>query len=88
MFFVGLPLLIHFGFAIVLCTAVGAKFHESSLEEQEVRAYREIERKNMHKMLDEYLLFCQQMRVYVLLSFYHLLILLYKIIYYIKLFLK
>lgn len=42
---------------------VGAKFPASSLKEQEVRAYREIERQSMHKTLDEYLLFCRRMGV-------------------------
>ncbi|KAA8520639.1 hypothetical protein F0562_014895 [Nyssa sinensis] len=39
---------------------VGTKFPISKLEEQEVRAYREIERQNMHKLLDEYSLICDQ----------------------------
>ncbi|KAJ1379995.1 hypothetical protein SESBI_46414 [Sesbania bispinosa] len=40
---------------------MGAKFPASSLKEQEVRAFREIERQNMHKTLDEYLRICQRM---------------------------
>ncbi|WCJ22783.1 U-box domain-containing protein kinase family protein [Euphorbia peplus] len=39
---------------------LGTKFPASSLKEQEVRAYREIERQEMHKLLDEYTLFCLQ----------------------------
>ncbi|CAL0304690.1 unnamed protein product [Lupinus luteus] len=35
----------------------------SSSKEQEVRAYREFERQNMHKTLDNYLLICQRMGV-------------------------
>lgn len=46
---------------------VGAKFPASSLKEQEVRAYREIERQNMHKTLDEYLRICYRMGVIVIL---------------------
>ncbi|CAK8542381.1 unnamed protein product [Lathyrus sativus] len=42
---------------------MGAKFPASSLKEQEVRAYREIERQNMHKTLDEYLRICHRMGV-------------------------
>ncbi|XP_065859585.1 U-box domain-containing protein 33-like [Euphorbia lathyris] len=39
---------------------LGTKFPASSLKEQEVRAYREMERHEMHKMLDEYVLFCRR----------------------------
>ncbi|WJX82980.1 hypothetical protein P8452_65677 [Trifolium repens] len=42
---------------------MGAKFPASSLKDQEVQAFREIERKNMHKTLDEYLRICQRMGV-------------------------
>jgi hypothetical protein len=42
---------------------VGTKFPASSMKEQEVRAYREIERQNMQKILDAYLLFCGKMGV-------------------------
>ncbi|KAE9595512.1 hypothetical protein Lal_00030468 [Lupinus albus] len=42
---------------------MGAKFLASSLKEQEVQAYREIERQSMHKTLDEYLRICQRMGV-------------------------
>ncbi|CAI8613163.1 unnamed protein product [Vicia faba] len=42
---------------------MGAKFPASSLKEQEVRAYREIERQNMHKTLDEYVRICYRMGV-------------------------
>ncbi|KAJ9171387.1 hypothetical protein P3X46_014766 [Hevea brasiliensis] len=42
---------------------MGTKFHASSLKDQEVRAFREIERQDMHKTLDEYLLFCRRMGV-------------------------
>lgn len=51
------------GFIFLLCTAVGTKFHASSLKEQEVRAYREIERQEMHKILDGYLFICRKMGV-------------------------
>ncbi|KAK7349510.1 hypothetical protein VNO77_06937 [Canavalia gladiata] len=42
----------------------GAKFPESALTEQEVQAYREIERQEMHKALDNYLIMCQKMGVW------------------------
>ncbi|XP_012083381.1 U-box domain-containing protein 33 isoform X3 [Jatropha curcas] len=42
---------------------MGTKFHATSLKEQEVRAYREIERQAMHEILDEYILLCWQMGV-------------------------
>ncbi|KAJ6675352.1 hypothetical protein OIU85_011506 [Salix viminalis] len=42
---------------------MGAKFLPSKLNEQEVRGYREFERLEMLKMLDEYLLLCQKMGV-------------------------
>ncbi|KAK7295091.1 hypothetical protein RJT34_17994 [Clitoria ternatea] len=40
---------------------LGAKFPVSTLKEQEVRAYQEIERQDMHKIMDEYLCICQRM---------------------------
>ncbi|XP_057454645.1 U-box domain-containing protein 33-like isoform X2 [Lotus japonicus] len=42
---------------------MGAKFPASALKEQEVEAYREVERQDMHKTLDAYLLICQRMGV-------------------------
>lgn len=42
---------------------VGTRFPASSVKEQEVQAFREIERQNMHKTLDDYLLICQRMGV-------------------------
>ncbi|KNA19461.1 hypothetical protein SOVF_061320 [Spinacia oleracea] len=42
---------------------LGEKFHWSSLKEQEVRAYRGIERQFMLKTLDEYIHFCRQFGV-------------------------
>ncbi|KAK7824290.1 u-box domain-containing protein 33 [Quercus suber] len=39
---------------------MGARFPASALTKQEVRAYQEIERQNMQKILDEYLLFCRK----------------------------
>lgn len=47
--------------------AVGTKFPVSQMEEQEVRAYREIEREDMHKLLQEYSMICEQAGVYFLL---------------------
>lgn len=42
---------------------MGTKFPASSMKEQEVKAYREIERQRMQKTLDEYLLICRRMGV-------------------------
>ncbi|KAG6663518.1 U-box domain-containing protein 33-like [Carya illinoinensis] len=42
---------------------MGTKFPASSMKEQEVRAYRKLERQNMQKILDDYLLICRQMGV-------------------------
>lgn len=42
---------------------LGSKLPVSSVSEQEVRSYREFERREMQKSLDEYLLICQSMRV-------------------------
>ncbi|XP_028770412.1 U-box domain-containing protein 33 isoform X2 [Neltuma alba] len=42
---------------------MGTKFPASALKDQEVEAYRETERQNMHKILNEYLLICQRMGV-------------------------
>ncbi|XP_027349803.1 U-box domain-containing protein 33 isoform X3 [Abrus precatorius] len=42
---------------------LGAKFHVSALKEQQVRGYREFERKEMHETLDEYLRICHRMGV-------------------------
>ncbi|KAL5572863.1 hypothetical protein UlMin_022460 [Ulmus minor] len=39
---------------------MGTKFPASSLKPQEVSAYREIERQEMHRILDEYLLICRR----------------------------
>ncbi|XP_030929474.1 U-box domain-containing protein 33-like isoform X2 [Quercus lobata] len=39
---------------------MGTRFPASTLTKQKVRAYREIERQNMQKILDEYLLFCRK----------------------------
>ncbi|XWS35792.1 hypothetical protein CRYUN_Cryun20dG0026300 [Craigia yunnanensis] len=41
-------------------TDMGTKFPASKLEEHEVKAYREIERQEMLKILDKYLLLCLQ----------------------------
>ncbi|XP_061341262.1 U-box domain-containing protein 33-like isoform X1 [Gastrolobium bilobum] len=42
---------------------LGAKFPVSAQKEQEVLAYREVERQDMHKTLDDYVLTCQKMGV-------------------------
>ncbi|XP_021906273.1 U-box domain-containing protein 33 isoform X1 [Carica papaya] len=44
-------------------TNLGTKFPASSLKEQVVRAYREIERQNMDEILEEYLRICRQVGV-------------------------
>ncbi|XWS77022.1 hypothetical protein CRYUN_Cryun01aG0227900 [Craigia yunnanensis] len=44
----------------LFCFAVGTNFPASKLKEQEVNAYWEIERQEMHKILDKYLLLCLQ----------------------------
>lgn len=44
---------------------MGTKFPASKLEEHEVNAYWEIERQEMHKILDKYLLLCLQKGVLV-----------------------
>ena len=49
---------------------MGAKFPASSLKDQEVRAYREMERQNVHKTLDEYLRICQRMGVILIVMLY------------------
>jgi hypothetical protein len=51
--------------------AVGTRWPASSLQENEVRAYREIQRLNMNKILIEYLFICRQMGVTTLSSFLH-----------------
>jgi len=52
---------------IVSWFAVGGRWPASSLQEQELRAYREIERQNMNKALIDYLSICRQMGVVYLL---------------------
>ncbi|KAM2280342.1 hypothetical protein ACFX1S_041075 [Malus domestica] len=42
---------------------MGTRFPASSLKDQEVRAYREIERQHMNKILDDYLCICRQMGI-------------------------
>ena len=54
-------------FNLSICLSlVGAKFPASSGEDHEVKAYREIEKQNMHKILDDYLCICQRMGVTIL----------------------
>ncbi|OIW21427.1 hypothetical protein TanjilG_03461 [Lupinus angustifolius] len=55
--------ILHVHVPAAMIPLMGAKFPASSLKEQEVQAYREIERQSMHKTLDEYLRTCQQMGV-------------------------
>ena len=46
--------------------AVGMRFPASSLDEYQVKAYWKMERENMLKILDEYLLICRQIGVRLL----------------------
>lgn len=41
---------------------MGSKFPASQLAEQQVKAYRQVEKQKMNKGLDEYLLFCSQLK--------------------------
>ncbi|KAK7274409.1 hypothetical protein RIF29_15495 [Crotalaria pallida] len=55
---------VHVPAAMIPLMGLGAKFPASSLKEQEVQAYRELERQSMHeKTLDEYLRICRGMGV-------------------------
>ncbi|KAJ1403529.1 Serine/threonine-protein kinase, active site [Sesbania bispinosa] len=55
--------ILHVHVPAAMIPLMGAKFPASALKEQEVGAYREIERQDMHKTLDAYLLICQKMGV-------------------------
>ncbi|OIW19917.1 hypothetical protein TanjilG_28896 [Lupinus angustifolius] len=55
--------ILHVHVSATMIPFMGGKFPPSSLREQEVRAYWEIERQSMHKTLDEYLRICQKMGV-------------------------
>ncbi|XP_048321186.2 U-box domain-containing protein 33 isoform X2 [Ziziphus jujuba] len=55
--------IIHVHVPAQMIPLMGTKFPASSLKEQEVKAYREIERQNMLKILDEYLVLCRRMGV-------------------------
>lgn len=54
-----------FAGCFLLCFSVGTKFPASALNDKEVEAYRETERQNMHKVLNDYVLICQRMGVMV-----------------------
>jgi hypothetical protein len=43
--------------------AVGGNFPASRLEQHELREFRELERKIMHKVLDDYLILCHRAAV-------------------------
>ena len=49
----------------LFCFAVGTKFPASKLKDQEVNAYWEVERQEMLKILDKYLLLCLRTGVLV-----------------------
>ncbi|KAK9202323.1 hypothetical protein WN944_017533 [Citrus x changshan-huyou] len=55
--------IIHVHTPAQMIPVMGTKFPASSLEEEKVQAYREIERQDMHKHLDTCLLICRQMGV-------------------------
>ncbi|XP_028790027.1 U-box domain-containing protein 33 isoform X1 [Neltuma alba] len=55
--------ILHVHVPATMIPLMGTKFPASSLKEEEVEAYRELERQNMHKNLDEHLLFCSRMGV-------------------------
>ncbi|KAI4328794.1 hypothetical protein L6164_021123 [Bauhinia variegata] len=55
--------LLHVHVPATMIPLMGTKFRADSLQEQQVQAYRDVERKDMHKNLDEYLLICQKMGV-------------------------
>lgn len=44
---------------------VGTRFLASSMKEEEVNAYRELERQDANKILDGFLLLCQQAGVHI-----------------------
>ncbi|KAK4266842.1 hypothetical protein QN277_023710 [Acacia crassicarpa] len=52
--------ILHVHVPATMIPLMGTKFPASSLEEQVVEAYREVERQNMHKSLNEYLLLCSR----------------------------
>ncbi|KAI4355079.1 hypothetical protein L6164_003887 [Bauhinia variegata] len=53
--------LLHVYVPATMIPLMGTRFRADSLQEQQVEAYRDGERKNMHKNLNEYLLICQKM---------------------------
>ncbi|XP_020217130.1 U-box domain-containing protein 33 isoform X2 [Cajanus cajan] len=54
---------VHVPAPMIPLTLMGAKFRASALEEQEVQAYHENQRQDMHKTMDAYLSICQRMGV-------------------------
>ncbi|KAI9109852.1 hypothetical protein K1719_018893 [Acacia pycnantha] len=55
--------ILHVHVPATMIPVMGTKFRASSVEEQEVEAYRELERHKMYKNLNEYLLLCSRKRV-------------------------
>jgi len=49
----------------VFPVGLGASVHYSTMRPQELRAYRQHERKKMEKKLNEYVLMCRQLEVFV-----------------------
>ncbi|XP_050385351.1 U-box domain-containing protein 33 isoform X3 [Argentina anserina] len=55
--------IIHVHQPAMMIPMMGTKFPASQMKDQEVRAFREIERQNMQKILEDYLRICRQMGV-------------------------
>ncbi|XP_054784245.1 U-box domain-containing protein 33-like isoform X2 [Prosopis cineraria] len=53
--------ILHVHVPATMIPLMGTKFPASSLKEDEVEAYRELERQNMHKSINEYILFSSRM---------------------------
>lgn len=51
---------------------MGGKFPVSKLKDQEVKAHQELERQEMEKILDQYLLICRKAGVMFLLFSFHI----------------
>lgn len=61
-----------FCYCCYLSIAVGGKFPADKLKDEEVTAYRDLERQKMNRGLNEYLLFCAQLGVIFLLPLFFL----------------
>ncbi|KAH0469558.1 hypothetical protein IEQ34_001116 [Dendrobium chrysotoxum] len=67
--FTGIVLCVHYSFdtnimgILINLVTVGAKFPASQLKEQEVIAFRQLDREKMNKSLDDYLLVCSELKI-------------------------